>query len=55
MVAPGQASLSCGFVVLDISTSLVWGMCGINLVNFLQTEFLFYDTFAWTLGNERGF
>jgi len=55
MVALGEASLSCSGVALDISTSLVWGMYGINLVNFLQTEFIYYDTHAWTLGNDCGF
>ena len=55
MVALGVASLFCRLVLLDVSASLVWGIYAINLTSLLQTEFLYYDTHAWTLGNECGF
>ncbi len=55
MVVLGEASLSSGLALLDVSASLVRGMYGINLINFIQTGFLYYDTHAWTLGNECGF
>jgi len=39
MVALGEASLFYVIADLDVSASLVWGMYGINLVNFSQTQF----------------
>ncbi len=55
MVALGVASLFCGLVLYDVLASLDWGMYGISLVSFSQIEILYYDTHAWTLGNECGF
>ena len=39
MVALGETSLFYVIADLDVSASLAWGMYGINLVNFSQTQF----------------